>query len=44
MEDAKALLAARAGAPKSPRRGRAAKKAVAPKRAAKKTKRTAAEA
>jgi DNA topoisomerase-1 len=38
MEEAKALLEARAGAPKSPRRGRAAKKS-APKRAAKKAKR-----
>ena len=44
MEEAKALLAARAGAPKAGRRPRTAKKAAAPKRAAKKSKRAAAEA
>ena len=44
MDEAKALLAARAGAPKPARRGRAAKKTAAPKRAAKKAKRAAAEA
>jgi DNA topoisomerase I len=42
MEEAKALLEARAGAPKATRRGRAAKKTAAPKRAAKKAKRAAA--
>jgi DNA topoisomerase-1 len=44
MDEAKALLEARAGAPKAARRGRAAKKAAAPKRAAKKTKRAVAGA
>jgi DNA topoisomerase-1 len=44
MEEAKALLEARAGAPKSARRTRAAKKSAAPKRAAKKSKRAAAGA
>jgi DNA topoisomerase-1 len=45
MDEAKALLEARAGAPKSARRGgRAAKKAAAPKRAAKKAKRATVEA
>jgi DNA topoisomerase-1 len=44
MDEAKALLEARAGAPKAARRGRAAKKPAAPKRAAKKTKRAAAGA
>lgn len=43
MDEAKALLEARAGAPKAARRGRAAKKA-APKRAAKKAKRASVEA
>ena len=44
MEEAKALLEARAGAPKAGRRTRVAKKAAAPKRAAKKSKRAAAGA
>jgi DNA topoisomerase-1 len=44
MDEAKALLEARAGAPKAARRGRAAKKAAAPKRATKKTKRAVAGA
>jgi DNA topoisomerase-1 len=44
MDEAKALLEARAGAPKASRRGRAAKKAATPRRAAKKTKRAVAGA
>jgi DNA topoisomerase-1 len=44
MDEAKALLEARAGAPKGGRRARAAKKTATPKRAAKKTKRAAVEA
>ena len=42
MDEAKALLEARAGAPKATRRGRAAKKPAPPKRVAKKAKRAAA--
>jgi DNA topoisomerase I len=42
MDEAKALLEARAGAPKSTRRVRAAKKTASPKRPAKKAKRAAA--
>jgi DNA topoisomerase-1 len=44
MEEASALLEARAGAPKAARRGRAAKKAAPPKRASKKPKRAVAGA
>ena len=44
MDEAKALLEARAGAPKTARRGRPVKKSAAPKRAAKKAKRAAAGA
>jgi DNA topoisomerase-1 len=44
MPEAMALLEARAGAPKSGRRTRAAKKSTTPKRAAKKPKRAAVEA
>jgi hypothetical protein len=44
MEEASALLEARAGAPKAARRGRTAKKAAPPKRASKKPKRAVAGA